>query len=107
MAGDCMLPMKFNRKWQWENTWLIFSLVSLFVLPWILALILVNHPFQTYSALTASQFATPIFFGAGWGIVQVLFGISIQRLGLALACAIVVGLGTLLGTLVSLLVQYR
>jgi L-rhamnose-H+ transport protein len=28
-AGDCMLPLKFNRKWGWENTWLIFSLVSL------------------------------------------------------------------------------
>jgi L-rhamnose-H+ transport protein len=107
MAGDCMLPMKFSRKCQLEITWLIFSLTILFVLPWILTLILVNHPFQTYSALTASQFATPIFFGAGWGIVQVLFGISIQRLGLALACATVVGLGTLLGTLVPLFVQHR
>jgi L-rhamnose-H+ transport protein len=107
MAGDCMLPLKFNRKWQWENTWLIFSLVSLILLPWILALSLVNHLFQTYTALTASQFAIPIFFGAGWGIAQVLFGISIQRLGLALAYAIVVGLGTLLGTLVPLFVQHR
>jgi len=107
MAGDCMLPLKFNRKWRWENTWLIFSLVSLFVLPWILALSLVNHLFQTYTGLTASQFAIPIFFGAGWGIAQVLFGISIQRLGLALAYAIVVGLGTLLGTLVPLFVQHR
>jgi len=107
MAGDCMLPLKFNRKWRWENTWLIFSLVSLVVLPWILALSLVNHLFQTYTVLTASQFATPIFFGVGWGIAQVLFGISIQRLGLALAYAIVVGLGTLLGTLVPLFVQHR
>src|SRR5260370_685268 len=66
-----------------------------------------NHLFQTYTALTASQFATPIFFGVGWGIAQVLFGISIQRLGLALAYAIVVGLGALLGTLVPLFVQHR
>jgi multidrug transporter EmrE-like cation transporter len=107
MAGACMLPLKFNREWRWENTWLIFSLVSLFVLPWILALSLVNHLFQTYNALTAAQFAIPIFFGAGWGIAQVLFGVSIQRLGLALAYAIVVGLGTLLGTLVPLFVQHR
>ena len=107
MAGDCMLPLKFNRKWQWENTWLIFSLVSLLVLPWALALSLVHHLFQTYAALTASQLAIPILFGAGWGVAQVLFGISIQRLGLALAYAIVVGLGTLLGTLVPLFVQHR
>lgn len=107
MAGDCMLPLKFNRKWRWENTWLIFSVASLVVLPWVLALSLVQNLFQTYAQLTASQFATPILFGAGWGIAQVLFGISIQRLGLALAYAIVVGLGTLLGTLVPLFVQHR
>ena len=107
MAGDCMLPLKFNQKWRWENTWLIFSLVSLLLLPWILALSLVHHLFWTYSGLSASQLAVPILFGAGWGIAQVLFGISIQRLGLALAYAIVVGLGTLLGTLVPLFVQHR
>ena len=21
MSGNCMLPMKFNRYWKWENTW--------------------------------------------------------------------------------------
>ena len=107
MAGDCMLPLKFNRKWQWENTWLIFSLVSLVVLPWTLALCLVHRLFLIYTQLTLSQFAVPVLFGAGWGIAQVLFGISIQRLGLALAYAIVIGLGTLLGTLVPLFVQHR
>jgi L-rhamnose-H+ transport protein len=107
MAGDCMLPLKFSRKWGWENTWLIFSLVSLIVLPWTLALSLVHHLFLAYTQLTPSQFAVPLLFGAGWGVAQVLFGISIQRLGLALAYAIVVGLGTLLGTLVPLFVQHR
>jgi L-rhamnose-H+ transport protein len=107
MAGDCMLPLKFNRRWRWENTWLIFSCASLVVLPWALALVFVNHLFQAYNSLTASQFAVPVLFGAGWGIAQVLFGISIQRLGLALAYAIVVGLGTLLGTLIPLFVQHR
>ena len=102
-----MLPLKLNRKWRWENTWFIFSLVSLVVLPWALALSFVHHLFQAYMGMTASQFETPILFGFGWGIAQVLFGISIQRLGLALAYAIVVGLGTLLGTLVPLFVQHR
>ena len=107
MAGNCMLPIKFNRRWKWENTWLVFSLVSLVVLPWALALSLVNHLFQAYSSLTFSQVAVPVLFGAGWGVAQVLFGISIQRLGLGLAYAIVIGLGTLLGTLVPLFVQHR
>jgi L-rhamnose-H+ transport protein len=107
MSGNCMLPMKFNRSWKWENTWLVFSVVSLIVIPWALALGLVNHLFETYRALTLLQIAIPFLFGAGWGIAQVLFGISVQRLGLGLAYAIIVGLGALLGTLVPLFVQHR
>src|SRR5580693_286333 len=107
MSGNCMLPMKFNRSWKWEHTWLVFSVVSLILIPWLLAFGLVGHLFEAYSALSMYQLAVPFLFGAGWGIAQVLFGISVQRLGLGLAYAIIVGLGALLGTLVPLFVQHR
>jgi L-rhamnose-H+ transport protein len=107
MAGNCMLPMKFNRSWQWENTWLIFTVVSLVILPWMLALGFVNHLFDAYRNLSFVQFAVPFLFGTGWGVAQVLFGISVARLGLGLAYAIIVGLGALLGTLVPLFTQHR
>ena len=107
MSGNCMLPMKFNRSWKWENIWLVFSVVSLIILPWALALGLVDRLFETYRSLSLVQIAIPFLFGAGWGIAQVLFGISVQRLGLGLAYAIIVGLGALLGTLVPLFVQHR
>jgi L-rhamnose-H+ transport protein len=105
MSGNCMLPMKFVRSWKWENIWLVFSVVSLIVIPWALAFGLVGNLLETYQALSARQLALPILFGAGWGIAQVLFGISVTRLGLGLAYAIIVGLGALLGTLVPLFVQ--
>ncbi len=107
MSGNCMLPMKFSRSWRWENTWLVFSVVSLIILPWGLALGLVGQLLETYRSLSFLQLAIPFLFGAGWGIAQVLFGISVQRLGLGLAYAIIVGLGALLGTLVPLFVQHR
>jgi len=107
MSGNCMLPMKFAQRWKWENIWLIFSVVSLVVLPWALALYLVDHLFETYQALSLFQLAIPFLFGAGWGIAQILFGISVQRLGLGLAYAIIIGLGALLGTLVPLMIQHR
>lgn len=107
MSGNCMLPMKFAHRWRWENTWLIFSVVSLVILPWVFALGLVDHLFETYRALSLLEIAVPFLFGAGWGIAQILFGISVQRLGLGLAYAIIVGLGALLGTLVPLMIQHR
>jgi L-rhamnose-H+ transport protein len=104
MSGNCMLPTKFVRTWKWENVWAIFSVVSLILLPWALALVLVKDLGQVYRTLTLAQIAAPLALGAGWGIAQVLFGISVKRLGLGVAYAIIVGLGAVLGTLVPLFV---
>ena len=105
MSGNCMLPMKFTRSWRWENVWLIFSVVSMVILPWVLAVTLVDHLPDIYRGLRMGRLAVPLLLGAGWGIAQVLFGISVKRLGLGVAYAIIVGLGAVLGTLVPLLVQ--
>jgi L-rhamnose-H+ transport protein len=106
LSGNCMLPMKYARQWQWENTWLTFSVVSLAILPWVLAFAVVHNLRQVYASLPAKTFGAPFGFGFGWGIAQVLFGLSITRLGLALGYAIIIGLGALLGTLVPLLVEH-
>jgi L-rhamnose-H+ transport protein len=107
LSGNCMLPMKFAKRWPFEATWLVFSVASLVVLPWALAVALVKDVGAVYAALPASAFAAPLLFGAGWGIAQVLFGLSIARLGMALGYAIIVGLGAVLGTLVPLFVKNR
>ncbi len=107
MSGTCMLPMKFVRSWRWENLWLIFSVVSLVILPWMLAISLVERLFETYRALSLRQLAVPILFGAGWGVAQILFGISVKRLGLGIAYAIIIGLGAVFGTLVPFFAQQR
>ena len=107
MAGNCMLPMKYVRRWSWENTWFVFSLVSLIVIPWALALMTIGNPGNVYAGLPARDFAAPVLFGAGWGIAQVLFGLSIARLGLALGYAVIIGLGAVLGSLVPLFFQRR
>ena len=106
-SGNCMLPMKFARRWKWENLWLVFSLVSLVVLPWGLAIVLAGHLGGMYASLTAGQLLLPLLLGAGWGIAQVLFGLSIARLGLALGYAVIIGLGSLGGTLVPLFFKHR
>jgi len=107
MSGTCMLPSKFVRGWKWENVWLVFNVVSLVIIPWMLAFIFVDHLSETYRALTPQQLAIPILLGAGWGIAQILFGVSVKRLGLGIAYAIIVGLGAVFGTLVPLFVQQR
>jgi L-rhamnose-H+ transport protein len=74
---------------------------SLVVLPWVLALSLVDHLLNLYATLPFFVCALPFGMGMGWGVAQNLFGISVRRLGLALAYAVIVGLGAVLGTLVA------
>jgi len=107
MSGCCMLPLKFVRSWKWENIWLVFSILSLVVIPWSLALLLVDRLFDTYRALSAHQLIVPMLLGAGWGIAQILFGVSVKRLGLGIAYAIIVGLGAVLGTVIPFFAQQQ
>lgn len=107
MSGNCMLPMKFARRWRWENVWLVFSLVSLLVLPWALAMMQVDRLFEVYRTVPLSTMYAPLLFGAGWGVAQILFGISVVRLGMGVGYAVIVGLGAVLGTLVPLFVGQR
>jgi L-rhamnose-H+ transport protein len=102
LSGNCMLPMKFARRWQWENLWLVFSVVSLLILPWGLVLLFVGDPRPIYAGVLPGQLLLTLLLGAGWGVAQVLFGLSVARLGLALGYAIIIGLGSLGGTLVPL-----
>lgn len=106
LSGNCMLPMKYARRWPWEATWLLFSLISLLVLPCALALALVKNLFTIYGSLDAASLLVPVLFGAGWGVAQVLFGLSVARLGMALGYSLIVGLGALLGTLIPLFVSH-
>jgi L-rhamnose-H+ transport protein len=64
LSGNCMLPMKFAKRWQWENVWLVFSMVSLVILPWTLALTLAGHLGEIYGALEPRQLALPFLLGA-------------------------------------------
>jgi L-rhamnose-H+ transport protein len=106
-SGNSMLPMKFARRWQWENTWLIFSLFSLVIIPWALAMLLAGNLRGIYCSLLPGQLLLPLVLGAAWGVAQVLFGLSIARLGQALAFAIVISMGSLGGTLVPLFFKNR
>lgn len=41
--GIFLLPMRYSRKWAWENLWLFFTLFSTGLFPCLFALIAVPH----------------------------------------------------------------
>lgn len=97
-------PMKLTLAWKWENTWLLYSTIGLVLIPCSLVAWIIPHPLTFYSSLPIRTLLLPLLFGLGWGIAQVTFGLSIARVGMAMAFAIVIGLSSLLGSLVPLAV---
>jgi L-rhamnose-H+ transport protein len=107
LVGNCMLPLKRIRSWPWECTWLVFSFVSMILVPAALSLYAVPAWPALYWGLSVRDLYPSFAFGFGWGIAQVLFGIAVQRLGMALGFAVVVGLGTVFGTLIPFLAHQQ
>ena len=97
------LPMKFTRKWAWENTWLVFSILALIILPVITTIATVPALGSVYHEAGAKIVTEVALFGAGWGVAQVLFGLAIDAIGIALAFSIVLGLSAALGSLIPLI----
>jgi L-rhamnose-H+ transport protein len=106
MAGNCMVPLKYMRRWRWENVWIVFSLVALIFVPWTIALLRLPNLFSIYASVKTSNFMMPFLYGAGWGVAQVLFGLAVIRIGMALSFAITIGLSAALGSLVPILLRH-
>ena len=106
LQGTFVLPMTLVRQWSWEHTWATFSLLGMFVFNWIITLLLVPNIFAVYSASPARDLAVLALFGLGWGVGAVLFGLGMDRLGMALGYPIIMGLIASLGALIPLLLFF-
>lgn len=106
LQGTFVLPMTMVRAWSWEHTWATFSLLGMFVFNWIITLLLVPDIFAVYAASPAQDIAILALFGLGWGVGAVLFGLGMERLGMALGYPIIMGLIASLGALIPLLVFF-
>jgi L-rhamnose-H+ transport protein len=105
-TGYSMLPLKWERVWKWENFWLVYTLVSLLVVPPILAYALCPGLWTVYASLSLGVLLKPFAFGALWGFAQLGAGLCAHRLGFALQGALLGGIGTAVGTLVPMIMQH-
>jgi L-rhamnose-H+ transport protein len=106
MNASYALPMKLNRKWEWEHTWFAFSILGVAVVPTVIALLTVPELWSTYTSVSAATLAKMLFFGASWGVSLVFFGLALTRLGLAISFAVCLGTSAAVGALTPLVVQH-
>ena len=107
LQGSVLFPMKYLRKWPFENIWLLFSTFAYLVLPWVFALATIPHLVSTFEHTSAATMERTLLFGLGWGLAVITFGLGCELLGLAVGYAIILGLGACIGSLVPLIGQHR
>jgi L-rhamnose-H+ transport protein len=106
LQGSFILPMTLVKRWSWEHTWETFSFLGMFAFNWIITLLLVPNIFAIYAASPQRDLMVLALFGMGWGVGAVLFGMGMDRLGMALGYPVIMGLIASLGALIPLLVFF-
>lgn len=102
--GVFAIPLKYSRRWQWENTWLLFCLLSMVILPWVLAIGFVPQLWALFSGTPSRFLLLPLGFGFILGFAQVAYGLGIVSAGISIAVSVVSGVSCVTGALVPLLV---
>src|ERR1700741_527921 len=103
MNASFALPMKFTKRWAWENTWAVWTGLALLLMPLIAAAITVPQLPHVYAQAGTRSVVLVAACGMAWGIAQVLFGLAVDSIGIALAFAIVLGLSAAVGGLIPFL----
>lgn len=103
MNASFTLPMKYTSRWAWENTWMVWTIFALLVLPPVITLSTVPHLGEIYSSVAPGMLLAVMLFGAGWGVAQVFFGIAVDAIGIALTFSLVLGTSAAVGTLIPLI----
>ncbi len=106
IQGAYVLPLKYTPHWARENTWLVYSSCAMFVLPWALALSTTSSLAALYRASSWNVLLLVGLCGLGWGLGNVLYGLGVMAVGVALGAALILGVTAALGSLVPLAVLH-
>ena len=80
------------------------SVFAYLLFPWLIAILTVPHLWQILGETSGRSWGVIIFYGIGWGIGALTFGLGIAAVGLALGFAIILGITASVGALLPLLV---
>ncbi len=107
LQGSFLVPMTHVKRWPWENSWAVFSLLGMIGFNWALAFVSVPSLCAVYADASLEMLLIPAIFGLLWGLGAVGFGLGIAAVGLALGYAVIMSLVLSLGALIPMAALHR
>lgn len=102
LTGVFTVPMKYLKRWRWENIWLVYALSAQLIIPCVVIGAVVPHLLSLYAQVPIPRLILVLLLGMLWGLGSVTFGLGVDSLGAGLGFALIMGISTLLGTLLPL-----
>ncbi|RMF90968.1 MAG: rhamnose/proton symporter RhaT [Planctomycetota bacterium] len=103
--GTFGLGMKYVKPVAWEAWWLVHASVAMLIFPLIWAFLVVPELTQVLQQAPLDEVRQGAVLGFLWGIGGMMFGISVGYIGMSLTYGIVMGLCSLVGSLIPLILR--
>lgn len=106
-GGAFAVPLKMQRRYQWENTWLLGFLFALILIPLVVVSIFLPEWSSAVHAAKAGTVMTAMAFGFLWGWGAVTFAVGITAVGLSIGYATIMGVNTAVGSVIPMLRRWN
>ncbi len=103
--GLYALPEKFTKDFKYENTWSLFFLLTMFVVPIIASLTLIDGYNEVFSSLPNDILIKMALASFLWGTGVMMWSKAINHIGLSLGFSLFIGTVILVGSLLPFLVD--
>jgi L-rhamnose-H+ transport protein len=104
-GGAFAVPIKFSHRFELENLYVIAALVTMVILPLVIAPFALPHWTEAVSQAGAGVVWRGLAFGFAWGLGAITFGYSISMVGLSIGYAVIMGINTAVGSILPFIAQ--
>ncbi len=101
--GTFGLGMKYTKPLSWEAWWLVYSVVAMIAFPVVWAALAVPDLWTSIASAPLEAVLRGMYFGFLWGIGGILFGVSVNQVGVSITYGVVMGLAAAVGSLLPLM----
>lgn len=105
MLGLYALPEKFTKGFKFENTWSLFFVITMFVVPIIASLTLIDGFGEVFRAVPSDVLVKMAIASFLWGVGVMMWGKAINHIGLSLGFSIFIGTVILIGSILPFFVD--
>ena len=105
MLGLYALPEKFTKDFKFENTWGLFFILTMFLVPVIASLTLIQGFGDIFARLPIDIILKMAGASVLWGIGVMMWGKAINHIGLSLGFSLFIGTVLLVGSLLPFVVD--